>query len=337
MDPTKCTFIADASGRANAFNPEDIMARRLNHWKGWHCAAGVENIFINADGDVFAGACQVGGKLGNVYQAGNQIRDRYMVCTREFCHCGSDMRLRKGRTAEDARAIQNLDPAKLNYTAEKIAAPTMVGRIWEQDIPLNLNWDIGRRCNYSCSYCNPYVSNNYEAHRNPEQLAFAADEIERFFSRGRRTKMVFTGGEPTLNPYFLTLVQLLHGRGHHIHTQSNGSRHAEYYAELLRHSLIGFSVHLEFFHRERFLKMMQHLLTLKSTREEYRWQWLGVRIMAGPSRVREALDLHRSIGSLAGAREHLNQLALAPLYDRARAEHLMDYPSGELDLIAAHT
>ncbi len=336
MDPSKCTFIADDQGRAQAYNPEIMLARQLSAWQGWHCSAGVDNICINGDGKVFVAACRVGGEFGNVYVGGCQVREKWTVCTKQLCTCGSDMRLAKVKYQKDIDRLKNLNSKELNF-ALPMGESTMVGKIWDQEVEVNLNWDVGRRCNYSCSYCHPGISNTHEAHQTWEKLFFAVNEIERFFCRGRKGKWVFTGGEPTLNPDFLRLVKEISSRGHQIHTQSNGSRSPDYYAELLENSLIGFSLHLEFAKVDRFLKVLKKLIELKSTAEALKFQWVGVRIMTGPGRSAEALAIKRQITDLNGAARYLNQVVLAPLYDVETSSRLQIYPPGELGVIAEHS
>jgi pyruvate-formate lyase-activating enzyme len=336
MDPSKCLFIADSQGRARAYSPEETLAGQLSAWKGWHCSAGVDNIFINGEGKIFIASCAIGGIQGNVYRSGNKVRDKWFVCTKGLCTCGADMRLAKVKNVEDIPKLRGIKAEDLDYTAP-MGEPTMVGRLWEPDISFNLNWDLSRRCNYSCSYCSWMTSNNFDPHRSWEELSFAVEEIERFFCQGRKGKWVFTGGEPTLHPDYLRLVKQVAARGHLIHTQSNGSRSPEFYGELLEHSLIGFSVHLDFVKMDRFITVIEKLIELKASGPPYEFNWVGVRIMAGPGRSAEALEIRRSLSELPGSEKYINQLVLAPLYDRETASRLQEYPEGELELISRHS
>lgn len=336
LDPSKCIFVSDDRARARAFSPEEMLANKLSAWRGWHCSAGVDNIFIDGDGKIFVASCALGGDLGNVYLGDCKVRDKWFVCTKGLCTCGADMRLAKVKNAKDIERLRALKPTDLDFNSP-MGESTMVGRTWEPEGAFNLNWDVGRRCNFSCSYCSPTTSNTFEKHKTWEQLSFAAEEIERFFCRGRKGKWVFTGGEPTLSPYFMQLVKDVASRGHLCHTQSNGSRSLEYYAELLRYSLIGFSLHLEFTKIDRLLKVLEKLIELKSTDDFVSWRWIGVRIMTGPGRIEEALTVKQQIAALPGADKYLNQLVLAPLYDVETASQLQDYPSGELNRISEHS
>lgn len=336
MDPSKCLFISDAQGRAKAYSPEEALTHQISAWKDWYCSAGVDNIFINGEGKIFIGSCAIGGVQGNVYKPNNKVRDRWFKCTKSLCTCGADMRLAKVKHEEDIPKLRAMRAEELDYDSP-MAEPTMVGRIWEPDIAFNLNWDLSRRCNFGCSYCSWMTSNNFDPHRSWEELMFAADEIERFFCRGRTGKWVFTGGEPTLHPDYLKLVKTVKDRGHLIHTQTNGSRSPEFYGELLENSLIGFSVHLEFVKTDRFLKVIEKLIELKASGRPYELNWVGVRIMTGPGRSEEALDIRRQLADLPGCSQYINQLVLAPLYDRETASRLQEYPPGELELIGRYS
>ncbi len=79
--------------------------------------------------------------------------------------------------------------------------------------PMMVTWDLGRRCNYDCSYCEDLHHNNYSRHRTVDELKHALDFIKEYidiYNSSRtnhfETHLNFTGGEPTVNPNFWDLV-----------------------------------------------------------------------------------------------------------------------------------
>ena len=32
---------------------DEVIANGINHWKGWYCSAGVRNLYIDYDGNLF--------------------------------------------------------------------------------------------------------------------------------------------------------------------------------------------------------------------------------------------------------------------------------------------
>lgn len=77
-------------------------------------------------------------------------------------------------------------------------------------------WDLGRRCNYDCTYCTSWMHSTTAPFNKFEQYKKTADFIERYYTiysgarKGEWDIMLsFTGGEPTLNPAFYQLIPYL--------------------------------------------------------------------------------------------------------------------------------
>ena len=81
--------------------------------------------------------------------------------------------------------------------------------------PMMVTWDIGRRCNYDCTYCESTRHNNTSRHRTVEELKITFDFIQRWtklYNKHRgitTTNINFTGGEPTNNPYFFDFIDYI--------------------------------------------------------------------------------------------------------------------------------
>jgi MoaA/NifB/PqqE/SkfB family radical SAM enzyme len=78
-----------------------------------------------------------------------------------------------------------------------------------------ISWDMGRRCNYDCSYCPPHRHDNTSPHASLEELQASADFVFKYaelITQYRTSKDVcisFTGGEPTVNPVFIKFSKYL--------------------------------------------------------------------------------------------------------------------------------
>ena len=78
-----------------------------------------------------------------------------------------------------------------------------------------VTWDIGRRCNYDCSYCPAHRHDNFSPHATLDELKRNVDflyEYTDLYMQHRQLKIAnfgFTGGEPTVNPYFIPFSQYL--------------------------------------------------------------------------------------------------------------------------------
>lgn len=73
----------------------DVIKHKLNQFEGWNCAAGVESLMINWDGEVHRATCRVGGSLGNIYNDTFEQPNEWVTCTRKWCTCAADIPLTK--------------------------------------------------------------------------------------------------------------------------------------------------------------------------------------------------------------------------------------------------
>jgi MoaA/NifB/PqqE/SkfB family radical SAM enzyme len=122
-----------------------------------------------------------------------------------------------------------------------------------------IDWNITRRCNFTCSYCTVY--DNAQDFPSLEQLVSAADKIARL---GRPdVTVVLTGGEPTLHPGYTAFTKHLLEHMPNlrlVRTESNLSRTPRFYQDMLiavgaHASYLAFhcSVHFEFTNIDKFL------------------------------------------------------------------------------------
>lgn len=81
--------------RSLKMHANDVIKKHLNQFEGWKCAAGVESLMINWDGEVHRATCRVGGSLGNIYNGTFMQPFDWITCTRKFCTCAADIPLTK--------------------------------------------------------------------------------------------------------------------------------------------------------------------------------------------------------------------------------------------------
>jgi len=78
-----------------------------------------------------------------------------------------------------------------------------------------VSWDLGRRCNYDCSYCPAHRHDNFSPHATLDELKanvnFLFEYIDTYmqYRKVKRTSISFTGGEPTVNPNFVPFIKYL--------------------------------------------------------------------------------------------------------------------------------
>ncbi|MCB9082942.1 MAG: radical SAM protein [Bdellovibrionaceae bacterium] len=339
----KSIVLVNANGEGKSYSAEELLAREWNTWQGWYCAAGVENLYVTHDGCLFSAVCREGGFLGNIYDSYVEMLEDYVLCKKKWCMCGTDMALRKFKH-KDHKHLAYKDP--LAELPEDPAEYLAVQPIYQSHcIPKQVTWDIGRRCNYSCSYCPPSASNTYESHRSWGSLKHGVQNIFKAFVKGDQCKFNFSGGEPTFNPSFLDLLKWIKDHPpenkpnhHHVcHVTTNGSREPEYYEELIDYTQIGISVHFEFADDNKLLETIRAIVAKKNKTQDLRWQWFGVRLMVPPGYRDRAENLMRKIYEIPNFRDH-GQLNISPIVRFAPGYegHLADYEPDEKAFIEAH-
>ena len=114
---------------------------------------------------------------------------------------------------------------------------------WPHQSSIKVEWNIGKRCNYDCSYCPSEIHDNTSAHTDIEVLKKAVDTLA---SLGKPVRLSFTGGEPCVHPKFDELVRYAKYKGiSWISVTTNGTRPYEFYASLPVDQYV-VSVHLEY-------------------------------------------------------------------------------------------
>lgn len=114
---------------------------------------------------------------------------------------------------------------------------------WQHQSSIKVEWNLGKRCNYDCSYCPASIHDNSSPHTNIEVLKSAVDKLVLL---GKPIRLSFTGGEPCVHPKFLELVKYCKHVGvTWISVTTNGTLPYEFYAALEVDQIV-FSIHLEF-------------------------------------------------------------------------------------------
>lgn len=116
---------------------------------------------------------------------------------------------------------------------------------WMHQYAVKVEWNIGRRCNYDCSYCPSLIHDNSSPHTDIEVLKATVD---RLMTLGKPIRISFTGGEPCVHPEFKELVTYCKHVGvSWINVTTNGTRPMKFYTSLPIDHLV-FSLHFEHDH-----------------------------------------------------------------------------------------
>ena len=124
---------------------------------------------------------------------------------------------------------------------------------------VKVEWNLGKRCNYDCSYCPAVIHDNTSPHTDINILKNAVDEL----SKINNIRISFTGGEPCVHPKILDLLEYAKPKVSWLNVTTNGTRTAEFYIDILDRLInhIVFSVHFEYDYQkviETVLNVAQH-------------------------------------------------------------------------------
>jgi hypothetical protein len=205
------TYAEDGSWRD--WSTDELVGDKLNYLPDWKCGAGVDSLYIDMDGFVWTASCRVGGKLGNVFEDFTVPTD-WIDCTRKTCSCGADLFVPKTKTIEFKPLLRRGQGLPTEFEKRDDAQTQFVAL--ERTHASNqkqVYWEIGRRCNYDCSYCWPWIHNNTDRHKTLEELMKATYNVEQHFTKGEAVNFIISGGEPTANKDFLDWLPKLSDNG----------------------------------------------------------------------------------------------------------------------------
>jgi len=114
---------------------------------------------------------------------------------------------------------------------------------WPHQDSIKIEWNLGKRCNYDCSYCPSSIHDNSSPHTD---IAILKATVDKLMTLGKPIRLSFTGGEPTVHPKFPELVKYCKHVGvSWISVTTNGTLPYEFYSNLPVDQYV-FSIHLEY-------------------------------------------------------------------------------------------
>jgi MoaA/NifB/PqqE/SkfB family radical SAM enzyme len=114
---------------------------------------------------------------------------------------------------------------------------------WPHQNSIKIEWNLGKRCNYDCSYCPSSIHDNSSPHTD---IAILKATVDKLITLGKPIRLSFTGGEPCVHPKFDELIKYCKHIGiTWISVTTNGTRPYEFYASLPVDQYV-FSIHFEY-------------------------------------------------------------------------------------------
>lgn len=151
-------------------------------------------------------------------------------------------------------------------------------------------WTLGRRCNYDCSYCSPFIHDNFSPHIKLEDAKKFLSNLEKnALNRQKKIKIAITGGEPYVHPQFLDILKHAHSLSTLmlLSVTTNGSLPLETYMESVDYiTNLTVSLHLE--QNENVIDQTIHKILELNKIENL---FFHVNLMALPGKLKKIKDL----------------------------------------------
>lgn len=197
----------------------------------------------------------------------------------------------------------------------------------EKSEELHVEWFIGKRCNYDCSYCHDLNHDNFSPHVDIKHTINIIDKmIDKF---GNRLSLNFTGGEPTVHPDFDKLCDFISNKNISVSMTTNGTRVAQYYIDIYKaFAHITFSQHFEHAKNEVFLPKMKFI---NENRDKKSMQVQVMYHAQYEAVVREAIDYYEkhsipyTVRRIRPTKNHKYPTQTALMYSEQQIETIREY------------
>lgn len=113
---------------------------------------------------------------------------------------------------------------------------------WGHQEFIKIEWNLGKRCNYDCSYCPEAIHDNYSPHTDLEILKKTVDKL---YQLPKPVRLSLTGGEPCVHPHIEQLIQYIKQKRMSLSITTNGTRKPLWYT-MQKVDQYVFSLHFEY-------------------------------------------------------------------------------------------
>jgi MoaA/NifB/PqqE/SkfB family radical SAM enzyme len=119
-----------------------------------------------------------------------------------------------------------------------------VTSVWPHQDQIKVEWNLGKRCNYDCTYCPTSIHDNFSPHVDINVLEAT---IDRLCELDKPLRISLTGGEPCVHPDIEDLFDYMKRKNiFWVNLTTNGTRSASWYLqnEMFFNHIV-FSLHFE--------------------------------------------------------------------------------------------
>ena len=113
---------------------------------------------------------------------------------------------------------------------------------WGHQNYIKVEWNLGKRCNYDCSYCPAAIHDNESPHTDLEILKRTVDKLA---TLPKPVRLSLTGGEPCVHPHIEQLIRHIKEKNMWLSITTNGTRKPLWYSMQQVDQYV-FSLHFEY-------------------------------------------------------------------------------------------
>lgn len=147
---------------------------------------------------------------------------------------------------------------------------------WKHSEYIKVEWNLGKRCNYDCSYCPSYIHDNNSPHTDINLLKQTVDKL---CELNKPVRISLTGGEPSVHPDIEELLKYIKSKDMWLSMTTNGTRRPLWYTLQLLDQYV-FSLHFEH-------EWAKVLYTIKTVHEQLHGAHIFVHVMAHQDKMEE--------------------------------------------------
>ena len=150
---------------------------------------------------------------------------------------------------------------------------------------VEINWDLGKRCNYDCSYCSPSIHDWTSPHHSIKTVNGFIQQVDTWVKSQNKTfTMSITGGEPFVHPNILEILKTIRQAEtfkDQLVVITNGSVPLELYKKSFEHvTHLTISLHLE----RSDVETQATLEKAIALHQEFPNHWINVQVMCLPGK-----------------------------------------------------
>ena len=156
---------------------------------------------------------------------------------------------------------------------------------------LRIEWNLGKRCNYDCSYCGSDIHDRESQHLSLDVIEKTVKQIADVArTQGKECRISLTGGEPFVHPKIIDILKIIKNNGiNKISVTTNGSVPLQKYIDSLPYiTYYIFSYHFEFAYHDKIINTIVELNKLVKERKN---QNLHTHLMYLPGKMAEANEI----------------------------------------------